>query len=338
MSASNRSSDDGYEALRRSVAWIDRGDRLRLDVSGPDRAKFLHNLTTNDVKRLAVGSGREAFVTTPQGKTLAFISYLATDRNLIVRTEGPNTSALFTHLRKYSVFDNVEIEDASTRMLEYHVAGPRAEDLLRSFWGILPQPLPLNHVTTTIQGMQARIVRESPTGQTGFTILAPRELEGPIQELLGRLGPAAGLSPLTPQAFQAACIEAGTPTSGVDVRAGNLPQEVGRDRQAIDFAKGCYLGQETVARLDALGHVNKKLAGLLIPGESPPEAGVSLWSDGKAVGELTSATYSPGWGKCVGMGYVRAPLAVPGSELTLGESAEGGVPVVVAAFPMVPPG
>lgn len=337
MPANPPLSDDGYRALGRSVAWMDRSDRLRLEVTGPDRAKFLHNLTTNDVKRLAVAAGREAFVTSPQGKTLGYITYLATDRSLLVRTEPGQTSALMTHLRKYSVFDNVEIEEVTGRLLEYHLAGPRADDLVKSFWGILPQVLPYSHVTTTVQGNSVRIVRENPTGRPGLTILAPRELEQNVRELLARLGPPLGLAPLLPEEFDAARIEAGTPVAGRDVVPGNLPQEIDRDRLAIDFAKGCYLGQETVARLDALGHVNKKLTGLRLDGTEIPDAGTLLWAGDKQVGQVTSAAYSPGWRGIVALGVVRSIHLTPGTALVVGADGNTGRRAEVSALPMLPP-
>jgi folate-binding protein YgfZ len=132
-------------------------------------------------------------------------------------------------------------------------------------------------------------------------------------------------------------IEAGTPVFGRDVTADNLPQEVGRDNRAISFVKGCYLGQETVARIDALGHVNKLMKGLRLRGPAPhPIVGATLEHDGKKVGTVTSAAFSPGWGTTVALGYVRSSQAVDATELVV--VAEGGepLPAVVCDLPMIP--
>ena len=100
---------NGYHAARTSSALLDRSGRVRIEVTGPDRAKFLHNLTTNDVKRLAVGSGVEAFVTSPQGKTLGHVTILAEDDRLLLRADAPLFPDVLAHLRKYGLFDDVAI-------------------------------------------------------------------------------------------------------------------------------------------------------------------------------------------------------------------------------------
>ena len=106
------------------AGWFDRSSRPRLVIAGPDRAKFLHNLTTNDVKRLAVGSGHESFVTTPQGKVLAYVTLLALeDDSILLRTDPESLEVLLPHLRKYGVFDDVTIDEVSSRTFEYHVIG-----------------------------------------------------------------------------------------------------------------------------------------------------------------------------------------------------------------------
>src|SRR3954471_19263680 len=118
---------DAYLAATTRAALFDRSDRERLDVAGPDRAKFLHNLTTNDVKRLAVGRGQEAFVTSPQGKTLGYATLLALDDRILARTDPGGLELALPHLRKYGIFEEVTLDEVTARTSEFHLVGPSAE-------------------------------------------------------------------------------------------------------------------------------------------------------------------------------------------------------------------
>ncbi len=118
-------TSNSYRAVQTAVAWSDRSGRLRLEIAGPDRAKFLHNLTTNDIKRLPVNRGCEAFVTSPQGKALAYVKVLACAESLLVCTDPGGLVLALPHFQKYGVFDDIVLEDRSDTTFEMHVAGPR---------------------------------------------------------------------------------------------------------------------------------------------------------------------------------------------------------------------
>jgi folate-binding protein YgfZ len=330
-------TSDSYRAAATAAVFLDRSERARIDVSGPDRAKFLHNLTTNEIKRLLVGRGVEAFVTSPQGKTLGYVTILAGAESLFVRTDSGGTGHVMPHLQKYGIFDDVNIDDVSENTFEYLVAGPKADEVVRGAGGSLPEAGELCSCESTIRGGPVRLVRESPLGYPGLTILGGRAIAGAVNDALHDAGRALGLLDLDPSAREALRIEAGSPVFGRDVTAENLPQEVARDRQAISFVKGCYLGQETVARIDALGHVNKLLRGLrLTAGEqSIPPSGAALEVEGKPIGAITSAAFSPGWNAPVALGYVRTAHAAAGSALfvTVGASR---LAAIVCDLPMRP--
>ena len=236
---------------------------MRLEVTGPDRAKFLHNLTTNDVKRLATGRGCEAFVTSLQGKTLGYVIMHAADDRIIVRTDPGGWQPMEPHWRKYGVFDDVSIDDSTPATFEFHLMGQRAAEILSQAGAELPQNEEYAHAPAEIGGSPVRIIRESPAGLAG--LYGDRSPGIALDRLpcAGRVTMAQGPSTQsTTQTFEVLRIEAGTPVFGKDVTDKNLPQEIGRDDRAISFVKGCYLGQETVARIDALGHVNQLLKGL----------------------------------------------------------------------------
>lgn len=324
-------SRDGYHAAVETLALRDRtNDRRRLLVSGPDHVKFLHNLMTNDVRRLAVGRGCEAFVTSPQGKTLAFVSLLAQPERILLRTEPPGFDALLAHLEKYGLFDDVRLEDVTSSTVELHLVGPEAGPRLEALGLSLPTE-PGSATEGTLRGESVRIVAEALTGRPGWTLLAGDGAGSTVIAAVRGPSSASDLVELDEPTWNALRIEGGTPLSGSDVTSENLPQEVGRDAQAISFVKGCYLGQETVARIDALGHVNRFLRGLTINARSIPDPSGELVGDGKVVGRVTSSAFSPGWDGVVALGYIRATHAGPGTVLSLGPST-----AVVRALPMLP--
>jgi len=307
-----------FEAIGAHVGLADRSDRVRLEVTGPDRAKFLHNLVTNDVKRLAVGRGCEAFVTSPQGKTIGYLILLAADDRIIARADPGGVELVLPHFRKYGVFDQVSIDDGSASTFELHLLGPAADVLARRVAGQLPDETDYAHCVTLVAGKAVRLVRESPARLPGLTLIGAFPAAGPVKECLLVHGRDLGLFELDAESFECLRIEAGTPYFGKDITEKNLPQELGRDDRAINFVKGCYLGQETVARIDALGHVNQLLRGLQLEPRSPcPQSGAHLEKEGKRVGVVTSAALRPDRDAPVALGLIRTTHSQAGTHLTV---------------------
>jgi folate-binding protein YgfZ len=334
-------NSDAHRAAWSAAVLLDRSDRVRIEVTGPDRAKFLHNLTTNDVKRLPEGHGVEAFVTSPQGKTLGYVTILAEPDRLLVRTDPGGAGNVLPHLAKYGVFDEVAVVDVSASTFEVHLAGPRAEDVVHAAMegAGLPATGELHHGAASVEGATLRLVRESPLGPSGLTLIGDLAAKDGVLAALRRAGGPLGLVDLDAPAAEALRIEAGTPAFGRDVTPDNLPQEVGRDSRAINFVKGCYLGQETVARIDALGHVNKRLRGLTLGGgpEQVPPPGAAVEADGKRVGTVTSSAFSPALGRPVALGYVRTSHANAGTVVTVAWD-EIRAPAEIADLPFPTPG
>jgi folate-binding protein YgfZ len=324
---------DPYHAAHTSAVIIDRSDRARLEVSGPDRAKFLHNLTTQEVKRLSEGRGAEAFVTSPQGKTLGYVTLLAGSDRVLVRADPGGTGGILPHLVKYGVFDDVIVDEVSVGTFEIHVAGPKFEEIVeRAYAGAaeLPETGELRHRVVPLAAGMLWLVRESPLGVPGLTLIGRRGAAGAVGDILRSAGEGLNLVGLDPETAEALRIEAGVPVFGRDVTPDNLPQEVGRDDQAISFVKGCYLGQETVARIDAVGHVNKQLCGLFLDGgrADVPKPGTPIEVDGKSVGTVTSAAFSPGAGRPIALGYVKMAHARPGERASIAR-----IPAQVVGLP-----
>jgi folate-binding protein YgfZ len=315
-----------YAALTQAVALVDLTGRTQIELAGADRVRFLHNLCTNEIRKLAVGAGCEAFLTSVQGKTLAHVFVFAGPETLVVDTVAGQAEAILKHLDHYLVSEQVTLTDRSDEWGEVLVAGPAAAELLASLCGAeLPGEL-LAHRSVALAGRPASLRRAEITAGGGFLVSAARDAVTTIVDAIV----AAGAIPCAMAAFDAARIEHGFPLFGQDITPANLPQEVGRDRQAISFVKGCYLGQETVARIDALGHVNKLLVGLRFAGPGAPEAGLKVQNGQTDVGHVTSVAYSPRFQAAIGLGYVRRGHEASGTKLS---SAAGEVEVV--ALPMI---
>lgn len=311
-------------ALAEGAAVVDLSGRTQIEIRGDDRVVFLHNMCTNDIRKLPDGGGCEAMLLSAKGHTLAHVFIFRGEDSIIVDTVPGQGPLLMAHLDRYIIREKVELVDRSDDWLELLVAGPASPALLAS---CLSQPIPdemLAHAAARC-GEHTVWVRRVPFTRAPASVLAcGRDAAAAIWQRLR----AAGATPCGLAAYDAMRIEAGLPEYARDISDKNLPQEVGRDRQAISFTKGCYIGQETVARIDALGHVNQTLVGLrFAPGELPPD-GTLLTCAQQAVGRVTSAALAPHRGQAIGLGYVRLSHAAPRTML-----AAGALGAEVSALP-----
>lgn len=313
-----------YAGFDHGAVLIDQTQRAQIELSGPDAASFLHNLCTQDIRGLADGSGAEALLLDARGHILFCISVYRQGEALQLDADSGAAPRLLGHLDRYLIREKVTLRDRTPDLAALLVAGPQAASLLQDFVaGGVPASVG-EHVP--LESLPEGALRKVPFGGRGaYQVVVPRSELTPLASRLHE----RGALPVGESAWQAARIEAGWLEYGIDVTDKNLPQELARDERVLHFRKGCYLGQETVARLDALGHVNKLLAGLeWNSGKLSP--GSSLSHGGANVGTLTSAAHSPRTGCFVGLGYVRRGLEASGTQL---ESPAG--PVVVRALPLV---
>jgi len=324
--ASAISSPAGEEmALAAGVGIVPLLDRSQLALRGADRASFLHNLSTNDIRRLAPGQGCEAFLLNAPGKVLAHVYVFVEAEQLVLDTVPGQGEFLLQHLDRYLIREKVELVPLPDRY-DLLLAGPKAADLLARL-GVTSEPSEhCSHAATRIAEHPVTIRRVDLAGAESLMITLDTAHVGSVWTTLCKVG----ATPCGMSAFTAARIAAGAPLFGFDITDANLPQEIGRDRQAISFTKGCYIGQETVARIDALGHVNRLLVGLRGTGDTAFPAGMELSADdGKTVGTVTSTAYSHRLKQPIALGYVRRAQATPGTMLN---STSG--PVEVVALPM----
>ena len=313
-----------YQALTASCGFAEL-PRTVIEVRGNDRTQFLHSFCTNDVKKLAPGQGCEAFITNHQGKTVGHGFIFCEPERLVMGTVAGQAAALIAHFDRFVISEDVMFRDLSDQVRILLVAGSTAAATLEALTGNPPPAEMLSFTHPTIAGCGCTLFRVPYTGADSFFI---RSSVGDMAAVRAVLE-TAGARPCQADAVEAVRIEAGFPYFGRDISDDNLPQEVNRDQQAISFTKGCYLGQETVARIDALGHVNKLLAGVWFQADTIPAPGTRLTSGDKEVGHVTSACFSPKLQAPLALGYARRQHAKPGSKL---ESEIG--PAEVIALPL----
>jgi folate-binding protein YgfZ len=286
----------GYEALREAAAWLDLSARGRIRATGEDRVRLLHAMTTNHIQQLAPGEGCYTFFLNAQGRILADAVILALDDALLIDTEAETRGLVFAHLDKYIIADDVTLEDITDDTVEIGVEGPASRGVVEGL---------------KRQG-ERTVVPLSTTGQPGFSIVAPAG----AREALIRDVEAAGAAPADAEAVRVVRLERGHPRYGEDITDRHIPHET-QVLAAVHFNKGCYLGQEVVERVRSRGGVHRVLVPLSVEGEQAPAAGSKIHTGGREVGEITTAAYSPAFGRVAALAYVR-PNDIPvGAELTV---------------------
>ncbi len=312
---------DDYNAFTAAAAFADVGTRTQIEIAGDDRAKFLHNYCTADIESLQPNTGTEAFITSVKGKTLGHVYVYCGDDSLVIETVPGQVETLLPHLERYTLASDVQIHNVTEGWSFLHVGGPEAAVKLNAAAELELPDAYLAFTTGAIGDVEFAIGRGSAVSPEGLTICCRSD---DLTSLRGALT-GAGLQSCGSDVLEVLRIEAGTPVFGRDITDDNLPQEVNRDARALNLTKGCYLGQETVARLDALGHVNKLLVGVNFDGETVPADGTDLLAGGKVVGKVTSAVFSLGLGAPLALAYVRTGHCEVGSQL---DWAEGNAEVV----------
>jgi folate-binding protein YgfZ len=276
-----------YEALTGKGGYYPLTDWTSVTFTGADRGAFLHNFCTNDVKRLQPGGACEAFLTDVKGKIIGHGLITCRDEELVLVTVPGEATGIVEHLDRYLIREDVKLIDTTADRQLALVAGPKADELART----AGRPL---FACDWLGNIQAWLVE----GEFSPKLLAEQRV-----------------LPCRAGAFHAARVEAGFPLYGIDFDRSNLPQEIGRDARAISFTKGCYLGQETVARIDALGHVNRRLVGVRLTSAEVPEPPLELTRDGVPVGKATSFVFSPRLNAPLGLAIVRREASQPGTTL-----------------------
>lgn len=329
-----------HRALTAACGFLDLSYRNRLVLLGADRQKLLNGQVTNNIKDLQPGTGCYAAMVSPKAKMLADIHVHALADELLLDLEPGLGAPTAERLDKFIVADDAQVIDAAPHYGLLSLQGPRALRAVEAL-GLFPSLPAAAYGSISVQDptLGALYLMNLPrTGSKGFDIYVPIASLGAVADKMlaaarDQGGQAAGWS-----ALEVARIEAGIPRYGLDMDETTLPPEAGLADRAISYTKGCYSGQEVIARIRTYGQVSKSLRGMVLTGgtSSLPAPKTKLFKDGKEVGFLTSSTQSPIRGETIALGYVRRECNGPGVVLKVG-SGDSPVSATIVPLPFVGP-
>jgi len=307
---------DEFEALKSTCGVYDLDSRAKIRLTGGDRVRWLNGMVTNNVRDLAVGRGVYTFLLNPQGHILADLTAFNRGEQLLVDTDRSQLEKILATFDHYIIMDDVEVTNMTDPFTTIGVAGPNAGNVLRLAGFDVPELRPLQVADVIWQQNQATVVRGESEPYPSFELWIAPELAPQVRE--GAL--SAGATPVSAEALELYRIALGVPRYGRDIRERDLPQETEQQR-ALNFNKGCYVGQEIVERIRSRGNVHRKFTGFLISGPPPP-AGTRIQSQAKDVGEITSAAVLPASNgdQTVALGYIRREAGSPGKEVQIAQS------------------
>lgn len=329
-----------YEALHSRAALFDRSHRGRLRMLGERAAEMVAGLVTNDVTGLPPGQGCYAAALTAKGKIVADVRVFVEETSVLVDAPPRAADAWAAMVKKFVNPRLAPHADESSSLRDIGIFGANARHVASALTGV-PAPAltvlaPYSHVTVEIDGVRVLVASVPDLGVEGFELFVPPDSFA----TLWQRAVDAGATPAGLEAWEIARVEAGRPEWGLDMDDSTIPQEANFDElHAISYTKGCYVGQETVARLHFRGHVNRHLRGLRAPGVDPAPRGATLHDDtGTQVGDVRSAVRSPMLGG-IGLAMVRREVPVGATLIArwTEEGAENGAPserrMDVAALP-----
>jgi folate-binding protein YgfZ len=321
VTAARRFADPRSEfaALVGGCGVYDLGFRARISLTGGDRVRWLNGMVTNNIRDLASGHGVYAFLLNPQGRILGDMVVYNLGERLVVETDRSQVEKIVATFDHYIIMDDVEVADISAEKTALGLAGPKSRAVLNAAGIDVPEMQPLEMITPRCNCdcgcVECTVVRSEDAQQESYEIwLAPQDVYKTWRSLI-----AAGATSAGSEALEMRRIVAGVPLYGVDMRERDLPQETEQMR-ALNFNKGCYVGQEIVERIRSRGNVHRKFTGFLLECAAAIAAAAKITSDEKEVGEVTSVATvpTPSGERTVALGYIRREVGVPGREVTIG--------------------
>jgi folate-binding protein YgfZ len=327
------SVEEEYRALTSGAALLDCSTQALIEVRGEDRVAFLHNLLSQDIARVPPGHTALAALLTPADKLITDVLVLAEPQAHWLLCDAVRAIRLLQELERYRFSERVQLIHHERLEVALAIQGPRALELLAAA-GATELPGPHQHLRLTIAGLPARLIRHGLVGQDGVLCLSTVGIAQPLWQHLREVGEPAGLRVVGWEAFNLARIEAGVPWFGIDMDETHLLDETGLTGILASDAKGCYVGQEIVARMATYGAPSKKLVGLMIEGNTLPQRHALLLHGQENAGWVTSACRSPALGRLIGMGYVQRGAYGPGTQIHLAVGMER-IEVTVVERPIV---
>jgi len=304
-----------YSALHNGALFFDRSDRTRMRISGPKAAELVTGMVTNDVSALVPGEGQYAAALTPKGKIVADLRIFAVEDGLLIDASSAAAPGWKEMVRKYINPRIAPYHDLSSELSDIGIFGRSARLVVSRVIDVDDKELsalsPYGHISRPFADGTVIIARVPEIDLDGYEIFVPREAAASLKATLQAAGIFAG----SQETWGIARIESGRPEWGTDMDESTLPQEANFDELgAISYTKGCYIGQETVARVHFRGHVNRFLRRMrFVTRPAPPKGAELVDETGKVIGEIRSSALSPRFGG-VALGMVRREVP-PGTTL-----------------------
>jgi folate-binding protein YgfZ len=319
--------------MRAGCGVYDLGFRAKLSITGRDRVRWLNGMITNNIRELALERGVYAFLLNPQGRILGDLYAYNRGEKFAVDTDRSQIEKILAVFHRYIIMDQVEITDDSEQITAIGVSGPRSGAISQAAGINIPamEALQLSTSQCTCQGdrLECTVVRREDAPHETYEIwIAAKDAVKLWQALV-----AGGARPVGSEALEMQRVVAGIPAYGLDIRERDLPQETGQTR-ALNFSKGCYIGQEIVERIRSRGNVHRTFTGFVFEGIARGAAGSKIVTGEKEAGEITSAVSLSSGGnseRTVALGYIRREADTPGREVLV-----GGSKAIVTHPPLLP--
>ena len=321
-----------YQSLTERIGILDRSAVGRLTISGKDALDLLNRLSTNELMTLEVSQGIPTALTSSKGRILDLLFVLKLEDHLLVLTAPESRQKVADWIDFYTFAEDVSVQDVTETTTMLSLAGPNAASLLDQLTGQSVSSLAhYEHLQASIGGVDASVTRTDFSRLPGYDIVVSVAEGKRLWEEFLTDGGEAGGRPVGTQALEATRVEQGVPAYGKEISEEFNPLEANL-LEFISFAKGCYVGQEVITRLNTYKKVQKHLVGLRWNSDAIPKESAKLLVDGTQVGIVTSAVQSPRLRKAIGLGYVRKAHATPGTIVDT-ETANGQTSTEVVELP-----
>src|SRR5579872_5346718 len=306
---------DEFRELLSGCGVYDLSSRLKISLTGSDRVRWLNGMVTNNIRDLAAGRGVYAFLLNPQGRILGDLYAYNRGDSITVDTDETQSEKLLATFGHYIIMDDVEVSKLG-ELTAIGIAGPKATQALQAAGFEIPELKALQLVETNWRNIPMTLVRGDNPSMETYEVWLARTAVTAVRDALVQ----AGANPVSANAMELLRVAAGIPRYGQDIRERDLPQETEQQR-ALNFSKGCYVGQEIVERIRSRGAVHRMFTGFNVQGELPA-LGTKIQSDGRDVGEITTTASLPvaGGEWRVALGYIRREIGTPGKQLQLGST------------------
>ena len=308
-----------YQAATRGAALTEKDWFGVVKLTGTDRVSWLQGMLTNDVQKLRSGTGCYAAHLTPQGKIVAHMHVLVDDDGVWLSLERAVIPKLLAALDKLLIMEEVQMADVSEDYSILALIGPKAAGALESW---IDEPLKLAGKYTHRKVDDSRIL----VSDLGYDVWVPRGKADKVLRFLAQSGATA----IDHGTWDVLRTEAGIPVYGVDIDETTMMPEIGE--AGVSYEKGCYIGQEVVAKVKYIGHVNRRFVGLTLSSKQLPELKSPVRKGGREVGYLTTTLFSPGLEKPIALGFVSRVAYAPGSEVEV-VSKENVLPAIIVELP-----